>query len=272
MLTEAGSVAYHARGTALRAPVSRLKAQERYMTLSIIVPIYNEQSTVEELLEQVLASPLHPEIVVVDDGSSDRTPEILKRYREHPSVCVVTHEQNRGKGAAVRTGIDHVTGDIVLVQDADLEYDPDDYEAVVAPFRNPDVQVVYGSRRLLSSNPTGSWMFLLGGASLTWVTNLLYHTGITDEPTCYKAFRTELLRSLPLTCERFEFCPEVTALVARRGIRIHEVPIRYAPRSRCDGKKIGLGDWFEAVHTLIRYRFAPRRALGPRESQSQADR
>ena len=111
-----------------------------------------------------------------------------------------------------------------------------------------------------------------GRRPLTWVTNLLYHTGITDEPTCYKAFRTELLRSLPLMCERFEFCPEVTALVARRGIRIHEVPIRYAPRSRCDGKKIGLGDWFEAIHTLIRYRFTPRRALGPRESQSQADR
>lgn len=195
------------------------------MTLSIIVPAYNEQSTVEELLGQVLASPLHPEIVVVDDGSSDRTPEILKRCRGHPRVRVVTHEQNRGKGAAVRTGIDHVSGDIVIVQDADLEYDPDDYDAVVA-----------------------------------------------DEPTCYKAFRTELVRSLPLMCERFEFCPEVTALVARRGIRIHEVPIRYAPRTRCDGKKIGVGNWFEAVRTLIRYRFAPGRALGPRESQSQADR
>ncbi|MCK4511968.1 glycosyltransferase family 2 protein [bacterium] len=242
------------------------------MTLSIIVPVYNEQSTVEDLLERVLASPLHPEIVVVDDGSSDHTLEILERYREHPNVCVVTHEENLGKGAAVRTGIDHVTGDIVLIQDADLEYDPDDYDAMVAPFSDPDVQVVYGSRRLLSSNPTGSWMFLMGGTSLTWITNTLYRTGITDEPTCYKAFRTELLRSLPLKCERFEFCPEVTALVARRGIRIHEVPIRYAPRGRRNGKKIGVGDWLEAVHTLLKYRFAPGRALGPRESQSQAER
>ncbi|MFH1689357.1 MAG: glycosyltransferase family 2 protein [Candidatus Eisenbacteria bacterium] len=240
------------------------------MTLSIVVPIYNEQSHLEELLLQVLASPLHPEIVAVDDGSSDRTPEILERYREHPAVRVVTHEQNRGKGAAVRTGIEHVTGDIVLIQDADLEYDPNDYDAVVAPFSDPDVQVVYGSRRLLSSNPTGSWMFLMGGTSLTLITNLLYHTGITDEPTCYKAFRTELLRSLPLKCERFEFCPEVTALVARRGIRIHEVPIRYAPRSRRDGKKIGVWDWFEAVHTLLRYRFASGRALEQRKSGPRA--
>jgi hypothetical protein len=150
-----------------------------------------------------------------------------------------------------------------VMQDADLEYDPGDFGAILAPFEDPDIEVVYGSRRLNSSNPISSWMFFLGGATLTWFTNLLYGTRITDEPTCYKAFRRELLQSLPLRCSRFEFCPEVTAIVARRGIRIREVPISYSPRSRAEGKKIGVRDWFEAVYTLLRYRSRrnpPRRA------------
>jgi len=231
------------------------------MTLDVIIPVYNEEDTLAEVLERVLASPLEPTIVAVDDGSSDGSPGILGRYAGNDRVCVASHERNLGKGAAVRTGIGMATGDIILVQDADLEYDPEDYGAIVALFNDPAVEVVYGSRRLDRTNPTGSPMFLMGGVSLTWITNVLYGTRITDEPTCYKAFRRELLQSLPLSCMRFEFCPEVTAIVARRGIAIHEVPISYAPRSKAEGKKIGVGDWFEAVHTLLKYRFAPRRTI-----------
>jgi dolichol-phosphate mannosyltransferase len=223
--------------------------------LSLIIPVYNEGATLEELLQRVLASPVDLEVILVDDGSSDDSPEILTRYADRPNVRVVSHERNKGKGAAIRTGISHVTGDVVLIQDADLEYDPGDYPAILAPFGDENVSVVYGSRRLLKSNPMSSLSFFLGGVTLTWVANLLFRTRITDEPTCYKAFRADLLKSLPLECTGFEFCPEVTALVAKRGIRIHEVPIRYYPRSRGEGKKIRAKDWFEAVGTLLRHRF-----------------
>ncbi|MFH1690219.1 MAG: glycosyltransferase family 2 protein [Candidatus Eisenbacteria bacterium] len=234
------------------------------MTLDVIIPIYNEEDTLAELLEKVLASPLRPTVIAVNDGSSDSTPEILRHYGNRERIRFASHERNLGKGAAVRTGIGMATGDVVLVQDADLEYDPDDFSSILEPFEDPDVMVVYGSRRLNPTNKRCSRMFLLGGASLTWLTNLLYGTGITDEPTCYKAFRRELLQSLPLRCMGFEFCPEVTALVARRGIRIREVPIRYNPRSRAEGKKIGLSDWFRAVLTLLRYRLLPESSIAAR--------
>jgi len=223
--------------------------------LSVIVPTYNEARTIERLIDRVLGSPVVSEIVIVDDGSTDATAEVLARLAQRSKIKVASHERNRGKGAAIRTGIGHVTGDLVIIQDADLEYDPGDYEAIVRQFEDPAVSVVYGSRRLLKSNPMSSLSFFMGGVSLTWITNLLYGTGITDEPTCYKAFRTELLKSLPLRCEGFEFCPEVTALVAKRGIRIREVPIRYYPRKTAEGKKIRARHWFEAVGTLLRLRW-----------------
>jgi len=222
--------------------------------LSVIVPVYNERATVEDLLDRVLGSPLDLEVVIVDDGSSDGTGEVLAQY-DDPRVRVVSHPQNMGKGAAIRTGIAHVHGDVALIQDADLEYDPADYPVLLAPFEDPDVSVVYGSRRLLRENPMSSISFFLGGVSLTVLTNILYGTRLTDEPTCYKAFRADLLKSLPLQCMRFEFCPEVTALVAKKGLRIHEVPIHYYPRRTSEGKKIRAKDWFEAVSTLLKYRF-----------------
>ena len=222
--------------------------------MSVLIPAYNERDTVAEIIDRVLESPIDLEIIVVDDGSTDGTAKILERYRDDSRVTVETHPRNMGKGAATRTGIALASGDITLVQDADLEYDPGDYEALLAPFDDPGVHVVYGSRRLMP-NPKCSTAFLMGGITLTWITNLLYGTRITDEPTCYKAFRTELLKSLPLRCTGFEFCPEVTAMVARRGFRIHEVPIHYYPRSCAEGKKISLKDWFEAVGTLLEYRF-----------------
>ena len=225
-------------------------------TLSVIVPAYNEAGTILRLLDLVLESPVVSDVVVVDDGSTDGTEEALRTLAGNPRVKVVSHERNRGKGAAIRTGIGHVAGEFVIVQDADLEYDPGDYPAILREFEDPAVSVVYGSRRLLRSNSMASPSFFMGGVTLTWITNLLYGTRITDEPTCYKAFRTKLLKGLPLTCEGFEFCPEVTALVAKRGLRIREVPIHYYPRTTSEGKKIRAKHWFEAVATLLRLRFS----------------
>lgn len=225
------------------------------MELSVIIPVYNEGDTIEEVIRRVLGSPTLPEIIVVNDGSTDGTSEILERYEDHPRVHVFSHSSNIGKGAAIRTAIAHACGDIALIQDADLEYDPGDYPVILAPFEDPAVSVVYGSRRLLRSNPVSSLRFRLGAATLTWLANLLYRTGLTDEATCFKAFRMDLLRGLPLRSMRFEFCAEVTALVARMGLRIREVPIHYHPRSRREGKKIGVRDWFAAVATLLRYRW-----------------
>ena len=225
------------------------------MKLSLIIPAYNEEATIGKLLDLVLASPTEPEVIVVDDGSTDGTVKVLERYADDSRVLVVGHSHCRGKGAAIRTGIAHATGDVILIQDADLEYDPRDYEVILREFDDPGVSVVYGSRRLMKSNRMSSLSFFLGGVTLTWITNALYGTGITDEPTCYKAFRSQLLRDLPLKCEGFEFCPEVTALVAKRGIRIKEVPIHYYPRLKSEGKKIRARHWFEAVGTLLAHRF-----------------
>jgi len=222
--------------------------------LSVLLPAYNEADTIAEIIRRIIATGLDPEIIVVDDGSTDDTAAIVEELAADRPIKLVRLERNRGKGAAVRAGIPHAKGDIVIIQDGDLEYDPEDYHAILSEFDDPDVRVVYGSRRLRRDNPMSSPVFYMGGVSLTLITNMLFGTGITDEPTCYKAFRTELLKDLPLQCEGFEFCPEVTAMVAKRGIAIREVPIRYAPRRKSEGKKIRTKHWFEAVGTLLRER------------------
>jgi len=231
--------------------------------LSVIVPAHNEARTIERLIERVLASPAVCEVVVVDDGSDDDTKEILERLARLPKVKVVSHDRNRGKGAAIRSGMQHVTGEFVIIQDADLEYDPADYEVILREFEHPDVSVVYGSRRLLKTNPMSSLTFYMGGVTLSWLTNLLYGTRITDAPTCYKAFRTGLLKSLPLTCNGFEFCPEVTARILNRGIRIREVAITYHPRTVREGKKVSWKDGVKAFWTLFKYRFLERETPHP---------
>lgn len=226
------------------------------MKLSVIIPVYNEEATLEEIIGRVRATGLADEIIVVDDGSGDRSPQILERLQHSgsPSLRLLRHPQNRGKGAAMRTGLAAVTGELVLVQDADLEYDPADYAALLAPFARPGVEVVYGSRNL-RRNPKSSFSFYWGGRLLSWVANWLFGSHITDEATGYKVIKTDLLRQLGLETDGFEFCPEVTAKLLQRGVTVHEVPISYHPRSWDEGKKIKWYDGLIAIQTLLRYRF-----------------
>lgn len=228
------------------------------MKISIVVPAYNEERTIGVLLDQVLAldlTPVEKEIIVVNDGSHDATEKILSRYSD--KVRVYTHERNRGKGAAVRTGFEKATGDYVVVQDADLEYNPEDFRAMLACASSNNAHVVFGSRWLKhpdGGQRKGGLRFYLGGQALTWLTNILYGTHITDEPTCYKMMHRDVLRRITLTSEGFEFCPEITAKIARLGIPIYEVPIRYAPRSLEEGKKIRARDGLIAIWTLLKNR------------------
>jgi len=228
------------------------------MILSVLIPVYNEAATITQIVEQVIAVALEgvtKQIVIVDDGSTDGTRQILDDLagRWPDLITVALHEENRGKGAAIQTALAHATGDVVITQDADLEYDPQDYAALLAPFQDPDVQVVYGSRNM-QANPRSSWSFYWGGRLVSMVANILYNSHISDEPTGYKLFRTDLLRSLNLESTGFEFCPEATGKILRRGIEIHEVPITYRPRSFEEGKKINWRDGAIAVWTLLKYR------------------
>lgn len=227
--------------------------------LSVIIPVYNEAQTVARVIDRVLGVKLEGferEIIVVNDGSTDGTDEVLEQLAHGGSdqMTVVHHEENRGKGAAVRTALEHVKGDIVVTQDADLEYDPEEFPKLLALFEDPAVEVVYGSRNL-RKNPRSSWRFYWGGRLVSWVANLLYGSDLTDEATGYKLFRTELLRSLDLQADGFAFCPEVTGKVLRRKIKIHEVPITYQPRSLDEGKKISWRDGLKAVWVLVKHRF-----------------
>lgn len=226
------------------------------MNLSVIIPIYNEEKFLREIIERVSETNLVYEIICVDDGSSDDSPSILNELKLHndPPILVLSHSENKGKGAAIRTGLSKVRGDLVLIQDADLEYNPKNYKDLLAPFDNNDVQVVYGSRNLIK-NPKSSVAFYYGGRLLSVVTNIIYGSKITDESTCYKVFRTDLLKSMNLNRDGFDFCPEVTAKTLKRGIKIHEVPISYNPRSRDEGKKIKWYDGIIAIWTLLKFRF-----------------
>lgn len=227
------------------------------MKLSIIMPAYNEENTIIEIVKKisVLELGLEKEIIVVDDASTDNT---IARARDTgaPGLKIIAHEQNKGKGAAIRTGLLYVTGDIVLIQDADLEYDPGDYRELIKPLLENRANVVYGSRTLPRIDHYSYLSYYLGGKFLTFITNLLYNLKITDESTCYKVFRTGLIKKLPLKCQGFEFCPEVTALVAKAGEKIVDVPVHYYPRSFKEGKKIRARDGLMAIWVLLKYRFS----------------
>lgn len=222
------------------------------MRLSVLIPVYNEERTVARIVERVAALPVDLEMLLVDDGSSDGTWETIQKLTG-PRVRVYRHEENRGKGAALRTAIPHAQGDYVVVQDGDMEYDPADLVTMLEVAESRDAPVVYGNR-VHGRFRRSYFRFYWGGRLLTLVTNLLFRTGIHDEPVCYKMFRRELLQSLPLRCDGFEFCPEVTALVALSGHDIIEVSISYEPRSFAEGKKINWRDGITALWTLLRLR------------------
>ncbi len=230
--------------------------------LSVIIPAYNEQQTIEEIVRLVHEAPVdapvevEKEILVVDDGSTDGTREILQRLqKEFPDIRVFYHEENRGKGAAIRTALEHATGDFIVIQDADLEYDPREYGVLLRPLLEGKADVVYGSRFL---GPHRAFLFLhyLGNKFLNLITNILYDTILTDMETCYKMFRADVIKDIPLRARGFEFEPEITAKVLKRGYRVFEVPISYSGRDFEEGKKIHpWKDGLRALWTLIKYRF-----------------
>lgn len=229
------------------------------MKLSIIIPVYNEKNTILEILKKIETNNLtdlgfEKEIIIVDDGSTDGTLEILKGLEKNYKI--IYHPKNQGKGAAIRTGLKYATGDYTIIQDADLEYDPKDYKKLLECAIKNNAQVVYGSRNLNPKNKYSSLLYYLGGVFLTFLTNILYNAKITDEATGYKLFKTEFLKSIPLDSKGFEFCPEITAKIAKRKIKIYEVPISYYPRSIKAGKKIKWWkDGLKAAWALIKYRF-----------------
>ena len=227
--------------------------------ISVIIPVYNEARTVEKLLGKVLAINLNLEIILIDDASTDQSVKIVldKRNKEQlTNLKLIRHEKNKGKGYAIRTGLKEVTGKIVIIQDADLEYDPEDYYELIKPIESGEYKVVYGSRNLRKENIKRKDANYYGNKLLTFVSNVLYGARITDEATCYKVFETKAIKSLNLKCKRFEFCPEVTAKVRKKGYKIKELPISYEPRSIAEGKKINWKDGIEALWTLIKFRFS----------------
>jgi dolichol-phosphate mannosyltransferase len=224
------------------------------------MPVYNEADTLRGIIQQVLALPIDLELIAVDDGSSDGSGDILTEIRD-PRVKVITEERNRGKGWAIRRGLEAATGDAVVIQDADLEYDPQDLVKLFGLFQSGKGAVIYGNR-LHQGNPRFSYQrYLLGGMMVSFFTNLLYGSRLDDEPTCYKLFDAQLIKSLRLNCTGFEFCPEVTAKVLRLGYDILDVPIQYKPRGFEQGKKIRWMDGIHALWMLLKVRFIPRARL-----------
>ncbi len=226
-------------------------------TLSIVIPVFNEQATLERVLTAVDARPEVDEILVVDDGSSDRSTEIALQFRARAVLRVLRHARNTGKGAAVRTGVSCASGDIIMIQDADLEYSPDDYPALLAPFRQQDVDVVYGVRTFNSHTAYSFW-FVVGNRLVTLTTNVLFNTWISDMETCFKAMRAPVWRSLNLTANGFDIEPEITAKLLSKGHRIFEVPVSYRARTRADGKKLRWQDGVKALYVLARVRLTER--------------
>jgi len=221
--------------------------------LSIVIPVYNEEKTLYEILSRVRALPVAKELIIVDDFSTDGTRDLLKPLEGYSEFKVIYKTENSGKGAALRTGFEHASGDVVVIQDADLEYDPRDLVPLLKPIIEGDADVVYGSRFLGDEHQDPSFLHRFGNAMLTRASNLFTGLRLTDMETCYKAFRRNVLRGLPLKQNRFGFEPEVTAKLARRCYRFVELPINYDSRSYDDGKKIGWRDGVNALYCIVRY-------------------
>ena len=231
------------------------------MKLSVVIPVYNEVHTLAELVRRVLDAPIdiEHELILIDDGSSDGTRDIYENIQaEHPDaeIRVFLHDRNRGKGAALQTGFAQVTGDIVLIQDADLEYDPRDYPKLLAPILEDRADVVFGSRFVGGeAHRVLFFWHMIGNRLLTLLSNMMTNLNLTDMETCYKVIRTDALKKFTIRSDRFEFEPELTAKVARAGCRIYEVGISYAGRDYAEGKKITWIDGLKAIYAIFRFRF-----------------
>jgi glycosyltransferase involved in cell wall biosynthesis len=229
------------------------------MTVTIIIPCYNEFNTIEKLLKKILSlKNLKPQIIIVDDGSTDRTTLILKK-KVFSKSKVIYHKKNKGKGAAINTAKKYIKSDVVIIQDADLEYDPRDYKKIVQPIFDGKFKVVYGSRFLKKEKNLryyfNSYFQILGNLFLTFISNLLNNQNLTDAHTCYKAFDSKIFKNIILKESGFSFCPEITTKVSKMSLRIHEVAIKYKSRNVKEGKKIRLFDGLHALYCLIKYRF-----------------
>ena len=225
------------------------------MNLSVVIPVYNEVENIGEILKRVQSTKLAREIIIVDDGSKDGTRDVLREFDGNADVRVILHERNQGKGAAVVTGLKAAQGDVLLIQDADLEYNPRDYPVLLQPIEEGLADVVYGSRFLGAPHRVTMFWHLIANRMLTFMTNILYNTILTDMETGYKVFRRDVIEGMNIRAKRFDFEPEFTAKVLKGHHRIFEVPISFNPRDYSQGKKIKLRDAFEAVWTLLKYRF-----------------
>ncbi len=226
------------------------------MKLSVVIPVYNEEATIEEIIKRVQAVDIDKEIICVDDGSTDGT---LKRLRKLDASMdnfhLVEHERNKGKGAALQTGFSYVQGDTVVIQDADLEYDPEDYHILLGPIEDGIADVVYGSRFVGWPRRVLFFWHQVGNTFLTFISNMLTNLNLTDMETCYKVFRADILEEITIRSNDFTFEPEFTAKVARLGCRIYEVPVSYMGRTYDEGKKIGWKDGFKALWAIVKFRF-----------------
>ena len=245
--------------------MNNAKRKTNYKKLSVVIPVFNERETVEELIAAVRKAPCYSmskEIILVDDCSSDGTGELLEKYASRRGFCLIRHEKNRGKGAALRSGFDAATGDVVLVQDADLEYNPEEYEALLLPIVDGHADVVYGSR--FKGGKAHRVLFFwhsVGNKMLTLLSNMFTNLNLTDMETCYKVFKTPVVKAMYLQQKRFGIEPEMTAKISRMRLRIYEVGISYSGRDYSEGKKIGLKDAFKAVWCIFKYKVFSRRFL-----------
>lgn len=226
--------------------------------LSIIIPVYNEASTIKQIIDKVLSLPIDLEIIIVDDNSFDATKEILHAYQNYSEIKIIHQSKNHGKGQAVRDGLAYAKGKYTVIQDADLEYNPEDLEMMFRKAKTENLPVIYGSRFKNQKKPAGMrGLYILANHFFTWLTNLLYGSRLTDEGTCYKMFQTDVIKNINLKAKGFDFCPEITAKVLKAGYKIAEVPIRY--QARYVNKKVKFRDSFIIIWTLLKYYFKPNK-------------